>query len=53
MRVTKRRFFYLILIIIIGLLSFRVASRIYQEKQQEDNTTAQVQQERVIPVHVA
>jgi len=53
MRVTKRRIFYLILIIIIGLLAFRVASRIYQEKQQEDNATDQVQQERVIPVQVA
>ncbi len=53
MRITRRRIFYLILIIIIGLLAFRVASRIYQEKQQEDNTTDQVQQERVIPVQVA
>lgn len=52
MRVTKRRIFYLILIIVIGLLAFQVASRIYQEKQQQDNVTTQVQQERVIPVQV-
>lgn len=52
MRVTRRRIFYLILIIVIGLLAFQVASRIYQEKQQQDNVTTQVQQERVIPVQV-
>jgi HlyD family secretion protein len=53
MKVTRRRIFYLIIIIVIGLLAFRVASRVYQEKQQEDNDTAQVQQERVVPVQVA
>ncbi len=52
MRVTRRRIFYVILIIVIGLLSFQLANRMYQQKQ-EDNITPQVQQERVIPVQVA
>jgi HlyD family secretion protein len=53
MIVTKRRIFYLIIIIVIGLLAFQVANRMYQQKQQEDNVTPQVQQERIIPIEIA
>ena len=52
MRVTRRRVFYLIIIIIIGLLTFQMVNRMYRQKQ-DGNTTTQVQQERIVPVQVA
>ena len=52
MRVTRRRVFYVIIIIVIGLLVVRTSSLNYN-KRQEQITSPQVQAERIIPVQVA
>lgn len=56
MRVTKRRFFYIILTIIIAFVIFQVTSRIYEQKESTDENVAisqtqqEEQQKRVVPV---
>jgi ABC exporter DevB family membrane fusion protein len=56
MRVTKRRIFYIILIIIIAFIAFQVTSRIYEQKNTKEGEMVLPQEqqeqqvERVIPV---
>ena len=51
MRITRRKVFYAILIIVAGLLIVQVANRIYQQRQ-EVVIEPTVQSERMVPIQV-
>ena len=51
MRITRRRVFYTILIIAVGMLIAQSANRIYQ-KRQEVITEPKIQSERMVPIQV-
>jgi len=52
MRITKRKVFYAIIIIFVGLLIIPIANRFYQQRQ-EIATIPQTQPDRIVPVQVA
>lgn len=51
MRITRRKIFYTILIIVAGLLVVQSANRIYQKKQEVINEPT-IQSERMVPIQV-
>ena len=51
MKVTKRRIFYLLIIIMAVFLFIQTSNRIYK-KRQEIASSPQIQVERIIPVQV-
>lgn len=53
MRITKRRIFYIILIIIVGLLIAQSAQRIYLKRQEAIAEKPAIQSERIVPIQVA
>jgi len=53
MKIKKRTFFFIfLLIVIIGLLSFRIVNRL-NERQQEEVQKSQIKEESIIPVRTA
>lgn len=53
MRITKRRIFYIILIIIVGLLIAQSAQRIYLKRQEAIAEKPTIQPEKIVPIQVA
>lgn len=53
MRITKRRIFYIILIIIVGLLIAQSAQRIYLKRQEAITEKPTIQPEKIVPIQVA
>ncbi|HOR41869.1 MAG TPA: efflux RND transporter periplasmic adaptor subunit [Atribacterota bacterium] len=53
MRITKRRIFYIIIIIIVGLLIAQSAQRIYLKRQEAIAEKPTIQPEKIVPIQVA